>query len=608
MLKIFLIAVFGITLLHASLTDYKSQADILQLSQERYWHLLLHMVNGESEIDDPKFFLAPDGKTNAKSELEATLNALLNETNFDDNSTACKFPARKAWLKEKLQIDDFADVTCKKYDETLQKLNPKSVTLVYPSAHINSITSMFGHTLLRINSGYNSRLLSYAVNYAAEIESKKTNLFMSATKGLSGGFAGSYSLLPYYEKLKEYRDVEQRDVWEYDLNLNEMEVLTMFMHYWELQNTKSDYYFFTENCSYNMLWLLEIARPSIELRKHFNYDVIPLETVHAAQEENIIENINYRASRRTILLKYEELLSDLYIHMPKDIVDSKIDLNKIVEDETIVIEQKRYILEASIELLEYSFAKNSITEEKYQSLFDDLIQARTTLGAGEKLMIPTPKNPIESHRALRISTGIGSRDNESIGFLGIRPAYHDLEDNHYGFLRGTQIEFLSLQLAYTKQKVSVEEATIFSIASLAQRSEFFDNFSWRTKVGWDKEYDSTQQANFITTIGAGYSWGNELGLVYIMADPLFYSNDKIVTAIGNSIGLIFDTYSFMNTNLEVTKRWYDTGEEQWLTKISQNFRVSQSLQLKLKYDYNEKYYLEQKEKTETFKAMLHYYF
>ncbi|MCX6075325.1 MAG: DUF4105 domain-containing protein [Campylobacterales bacterium] len=565
------------------------------------------MVNGESEIDDVQFFFASDGKTNAKSELDATLDALFQEKSFDDNSSACKFPARKAWLKEKLNINDFAKVTCKKYDDTLKKLNPKSATLVYPSAHISSPTSMFGHTLIRINSGYNSRLLSYAVNYAAEVESKKTSMFMYATKGLTGGFSGSYSLLPYYEKLKEYRDTEQRDIWEYDLNLSEEEVLRMFMHIWELKNTKSDYYFFTENCSYNMLWFLEIARPSIHLREHFGYDIIPLETVHAAKEENIVESVNYRASKRSILLKYEELLSDENMHLPRNLVESKIELNTVVDNKNIDKQQKRYILEAALEFLEYSFAKHYISEEKYLSLFHNMTKARAALGSGEKLNVEVPQDPLDSHRALRVSAGAGYRDNKPIGFLGIRPAHHDLEDSNYGFLRGSQIEFLNLQLSYAENNVSVEEATILSAASLNQRSEFFDNFSWRAKTGWDRDYMG-EKANFISTVGAGYSWGNKLAYIYLMADPLFYSTEKIVTAIGGSLGLVIDKFSYMNTNLELTRRWYDTREEQWLAEASQNFRVSQNLQLKFKYDYGEKQYLEIKEKRETLRAVLNYYF
>jgi len=57
------------------------------------------MVDGESEIDDDDFFFAKDGKTNAKNELDATLDALLNETRFDDNSTACLFPQEKLGYK-----------------------------------------------------------------------------------------------------------------------------------------------------------------------------------------------------------------------------------------------------------------------------------------------------------------------------------------------------------------------------------------------------------------------------------------------------------------------------------------------------------------------------
>jgi len=605
-LRLFFLAFLSVGFLYASLAEYKTKADTLQLSQQRYWHLLLHMPDEESEIDDVRFFLAIDGKTNAKNELDATLEALFNEKSLDDDSVACRFPARKAWLQEQLDIRDFPHAICKKYEDTLQKINPKSVTLVYPSAHINSMTSMFGHTLLRINSGYNSRLLSYAVNYAAEIDPKKTSAAASATKGLTGGFPGSYSLLPYYEKLKEYRDTEQRDVWEYDLNFNEEELSRMLMHIWELQSTKSDYYFFTENCSYNMLWFLEAARPSIHLREHFYYEVIPLETVHVAAEEKIIEHANYRASRRTILLKYEELIQDVYIHMPRDLIDSKINLSTIMDNETIDMQQKRYILEASVEFLEYSYSRNNISEEKYQSLFRTLTQARATLGTGEKLNIEAPKDPVEGHRAVRASAGVGHTKNTKIAYLGIRPAYHDLQDSSYGFLRGTQIDFLNLQLSYAEHNLSVEEATILSLASLSQRSEFFDSLSWRAKVGWDKDYGS-KRANFISTLGAGYCRGNKSASVYLMADPLFYSENRLITGVGSSVGLIVDKYSFMNTNVELTRRWYDTGEEQWLAKVSQNWRLSQNCALQFKYDYSQKQQLEIKEKKEILKAILHYY-
>ncbi len=565
------------------------------------------MVDGQSEIDDRKFFFAQDGKSNAKNELDATLSALYNETIFDDNSSACRFPARKAWLEEKLSIDDFPKVECTEYNKILQKVNPKSATLVFPSAHINSPASMFGHTFLRINSAYKSKLLSYAINYAADANPDDTNAVTFAVKGLFGGYFGRYSLLPYYDKLKEYRDTEQRDIWEYDLNLSEDEVLRMFRHIWELNGTHSYYYFFTENCSYNMLWFIELARPSVHLREHFNFEVIPLETVHAAKLEDILDSTNYRASKRSILLKYEELISSEYLHMPKALVNSQIQLHDIIDDNTIEVQQKQYILEASIEFLEYSFSKNDMNKDEYLELFHNITKARAALGQGKKLDIKVPPNPLNSHRAIRTSVGFGYREGKEIGFLGIRPAYHDLEDSNYGFLRGTQIEFLNIGLSYSKEELKVEDATILSIASLAQRSEFFDSFSWRTKFGFDRNYVNNK-TNFIGTVGFGYSWGNELAYVYAMADPLFYMENKFVSAIGGSLGLVFDKYSFMSTNIEVTKRLYDTGREQYLGHATQSFRLSQNFQLKFKFDYAEKYSLEKKESEETYKAILNYYF
>lgn len=565
------------------------------------------MNNGESEIDDHRFFLAKDGKTNAKAELNETIYALFNEKTYDDNSTACIFPARKAWLEEELQITDFPKVECKEYNKILDRLDPKSATLVFPSAHINSPASMFGHTFLRINSGYNSKLLSYAINYAADANPDKENGVIFAIKGLIGGYYGKYSLLPYYEKLKEYRDTEKRDIWEYDLDLNQEEVLKMVRHVWELNGTHSYYYFFTENCSYNMLWFIELARPSIHLREYFNYQVVPLETVHAAKLENILKNSNYRASKRSILLKYETLIDKEHIHIPYELISSKITIDSVLDDAKIDSQQKMYILEASVEFLEYSFAKNEMNKDEFLELFHNLSKARASLGEGEKIHIAIPPNPIKSHRGVRISTGVGYRENESIGFLGIRPAYHDLKDSNYGFLRGTQIEFMNLELSYADNELNVEDATILSIASIAQRSEFFDSISWRTKFGWDRNY-LDNGSNFIGTIGVGLSWGNEHGYVYAMTDPLFYLDGNLKSAIGTSIGLVFDKYNYMSTNVEATRRWYDSGYQQWLIELTQSFRLSQNTQLQFNYTYKDRYGVNNLDTERTYKLNFNYYF
>ena len=74
--------------------------------------------------------------------------------------------------------------------------------MVFASAHMSAPASMFGHTFLRVDSAYESPLLSYAVNYAATINRSDGGIAY-AFKGIFGFYPGYYSILPYYEKVRE---------------------------------------------------------------------------------------------------------------------------------------------------------------------------------------------------------------------------------------------------------------------------------------------------------------------------------------------------------------------------------------------------------------------
>jgi len=545
------------------------------------------MVDNESEIDDPNFFFAKDGKYNAEAELNATLDAFYNETTFTDDAAGCRFPARKAWLSQKLHLKNLPQLECKEYNKILKELSATSATLVFPAAHINSPASMFGHTFLRINSKYHSRLLSYAINYAADADPKKENGITFAIKGLFGGYFGKYSLLPYYEKLKEYRDTEKRDIWEYDLNLSQEEVAKMVRHIWELNGTHSYYYFFTENCSYNMLWLMEIARPSVHLREHFTYEVIPLESVFAVEQEGLITHHHYRASKRTKLLMYEDALNPKYIPLIKTLQKSDNARIEILQDNTIPLQQKQFIFEAAIEYLQYSYAKNSMDKQTYTQRFYQLSQARAQLKRGKILHKQDPQDPLLGHRAIKLSFGVEKTKGEKTNLIvGFRPAYHTLQDPQYGFLRGTQIEFLNTQIAINEDEIQLKELTILSIASIAQRDTLFNPFSWRTHFGFDED-SLDDDANFIATLGAGLSWGNKHGYIYVMADPFYYINTND-GGIGASVGFVIDHYRSLIVTAQATQRLYIDGTDQTLIQTNLGVNMTQNLQLKLQYHFRQK--------------------
>src|SRR6185437_13142011 len=174
--------------------------------------------------------------------------------------------------------------------------DPVGATLVFASYFLNNPASMFGHTLMRIDSrrtGSGNNLMNYGVNYAAATDTE--NSFLYALKGLTGAFQGRFAIFPYYTKVQEYNNWESRDLWEYELKFTPDQLNMMLLHLWELGGTYFDYYYFQENCSYHVLALLEIANPDLRLKDSFFFSVIPTDTVKLVMaQEGLVKNIVYR--------------------------------------------------------------------------------------------------------------------------------------------------------------------------------------------------------------------------------------------------------------------------------------------------------------------------
>lgn len=558
-----LLCALSLTVYATSTDKLIAQAHAKHLSETRYWHLLMHAPNRESEIDDPSFFLSPDGKQNLPSELDATIHYLNDEPNRENESVFCRFPARRAWLEQELNTT-FGEGKCHDYETLVAKMDPQKVTLVFPSAHINSPASMFGHTFLRIDSSMESKMISYAINYAAHTD--ETNGLLFAYKGLFGGYYGYYSMLPYYEKLKEYRDSESRDVWEYDLNLTHDEVMAMVRHIWELQRINSWYYFFDENCSYHMLWLTEIARASTHLRDHFFYYVIPPDTVRAFEEEGLVGQKHYRPSKRTKLLAYEDQLSPKALRAVKSLSAGEMNSASLTSM-NLSDQERRFTLEAAAELVEYEYIEGKIPKDVYSARYHSLLSERAVLGLGETLYIPLKANPDSSHRSARIELSQGWFENRSPLLIGWRPAFHDLRENDTGHLSGAQIEFLDTLVGVDDEKIILEKLTVLSLASIAPVSHFFKPFSWRMKSGWDRDYGG-DRLSFVTRVGAGTSVGNDKLFGYVLSEP------EVRLGFNADIGMGFSGGGGMNWNTRM-KTHFEAGHIFYLDGVDRS-RLSAS--------------------------------
>ncbi len=514
-----------------SLESLRDRAAQEKLAQQRSWQVLLHYrsegTTVESLVDDRRFFFATNGKHDPAAELDATLSALLAAVETPDTHLRCRFPARAEWLIEQLQIPESAlpQPICGELNETLTQIDPQSAVLVFPAAHNNGPASMFGHTLLRIGSSYQSELLSHAINYAAQVND--SNGLLYAFKGLFGLYNGYFSVLPYYEKLNEYSALEHRDVWEYELNLTPEEVRRLVLHTWEMKQIASDYYFFDENCSFMLLFLIEAARPELQLAEEYwqraAFWVIPVDTITTLRQAGLVRDIRYRPAQATRIQHRLSLLPEEASAQAFAIAMGETPAKAVADDATLPLEERRQILDLATDYLQYRYSRKAIPADAFRPAFLKLLTPRSALGKEPPLVVPTPAVPESGHASGRWRTGVGEADGELIVDLDWRPAYHDLLDPDTGFTKGAQIDFFALSGRAFPERggVQLQSFRPVDIFSLAARNRFFTPVSWRVNFGLDREPRPDGQETLLTRLntGGGLAWEiGEAALLYTMAE------------------------------------------------------------------------------------------
>jgi hypothetical protein len=600
---------------HLKLNTILKKAEDAKLSQERYWFILLHYKPYRSGlrslIDDPKFFLSREGKDNSRAELEATIRAFFNSTVMGDEHPICRFPARYAWLKERLDMADadFPDVDCKEFKHKRDvAVQPKALVLVFPSAYMNNPSSMFGHTMLRIDSAYQSRLLSHVVNYGADIDDSG---ILYPFKGIFGYYKGYFKIFPYYERIKEYADIEQRDMWEYQLDFSESEVQKMFLHLWELKDIYSYYYFFDENCSYNLLFLLEATRPSLMLTDGSLW-VIPVDTLRMVKNSGITTGVTFRPAMSTRISHIASFLDSQLRQKALEIAGGKSEPS-LVQDNG---QDKIRVLDLAAEITQYQYNKGKQTKEEYQKRYLSILTERSKTPLLEEGLdkIPVPPVPEAGHFSGRFGLGIGTKNGTAFQEVRYRPAYHSLMDPERGYVEGSQIVFAETAVRYSSGgPVRLEHLNFIDIVSIAPRDDFFSPRSWKVNTGLLQKMGrgDDEQLTYQLNPGVGLAYKNTVfGLFYALAEAnlmvggIFRNNYAL--GIGVQAGVLKNIIDAWKIHLTAESMFFEIGDsfQEHQLAVVQSVTLSQNSSLELSLSWKQTFNNESPEA----KCSWHYYF
>ena len=481
---------FSISAQAQDMQDYLNLAEQKQLDKNITWQRLLYAEHkSHSEVSYSGYFLATDGGQNIKNELNADIQALFL-TAEPNQSIRCKFPARSQWLMQQLNIpqSQLPDVACPEFEQWFEQIKPDKVTLIYATDFMGNPSSMFGHTLLRLDPKDQQQLnlVSYAVNYAATV--KGDDNWSYAWKGLTGQYPGEYSLMPYYRKVKEYGDFESRDLWEYQLNLNPQETQFLVKHIWEMQKVSFPYYFVSDNCAYRLLGLLDLVRPQSHLKQKFSYASIPIDTIKAINQDNLITATVYRPALETQLLSQAQQHGrNLATQAHKVALAEPQQMPDLLTSYTEIDRAK--ILEMAYDDLYLQFVARQVSQEFAQPRFRQLLGLRSQLEVAKQRREPKPPqvNPVEGHSARNWSLDSGTVQGDGFVQIGHRQAYHDLKDPQGGFRIGTQLLFLDGAVQWREHELKLEHLDLLTVNSYNPITPFKTPLTWGFNLAWQQE-------------------------------------------------------------------------------------------------------------------------
>lgn len=500
------------------------------------WLRLLHMNSSMgrcSDFDGGQFFIHKEGRCDAKKEFIATLKAFLSPNSLLKRDSIlnpfnlhplAKYRARVHFFKELglIQESELPQVDLSVYHRWITTLNPRAAKVVFATGYFGNPASIMGHTFLQFDTKGNTgatKPLNYAITFSANRGADRG--FTYAWKGLFGGYPGTYNMLQYHVHKQKYLYSESRDLWEYELNLTQNELNYMLEHLWETGSTYHNYYFFTENCSYGLLTLLEASSLRLNFSEIKSGIIVPVETLKAIQKiPNLLKKPSYHPALKKKFFQRASALNSQQKKLLKQLLDpNKLDttgmglLPKIEVSETLDAVLDYYQIKARKKGSNNPWKKSQLQLYKY----------RLNYPAGDfgNSQVPTPEeSPDQIHGPEKLSYEIGIEQSALKHSLSYRLGYHNLNQNPIGFDRGLELELLNIKISWTPgqvinnttpiktKTVELDYLTLIKAGSISPVNEWEKPLTWSGEMTLRRKDYQDRHPGLLTSIGIGYAIGS----------------------------------------------------------------------------------------------------
>jgi len=489
--------------------------------QTNMWQRLLHYtVDGTtSEIENSSFFLASNGRYDPKAEFDATLEAFQSsEQTEPDSHPICRFPARAIYLQQLGFSIASPESRCQAFNQWHGELQDNVLSLVYADGYLGNPASFYGHLLFKITAPNAAHdLLTNSLNFGARVPDKE-NPVVYILKGLIGGYGATYSSNHYYRYNLNYSEVEMRDLWQYQLNLNVEEKALLVAHAWEMLSTQYTYYFTNRNCAYHIARLLEVVLQErlVDEKDPFVLPISVFTALSMAKTQSgqpAIAQITRKPSRQA---RFREHFSTLPLSSKKAIEDylATSDMQSI---HALDFNESIQVFDVLFDYIEFRLIMEGDDAQLLQ-MKKTLQQSRITLRIASPAW-PTPEQkapPHTGHKPTLLRTQLGSNNLEG-EFLQVdfRPAYYDLLSQGGGILKNSALSMLETAWRIDQHGSHLQKIDVLNIETTDTTASGLpgdQGIAWKLRIGKQRDTltNLTPSNEFFAEsgIGVGAEWSN----------------------------------------------------------------------------------------------------
>ena len=514
LVRLFVVLFSGFPLL--SYTQEVTKLDGRQIGQYR---ALLHIQAGKITVDDPSFYISED-PTDTIKEIESTKKLILGDEK-SYHKFKCRFPARTLWLAhylDKIETPNFSD--CPQLNTFIQQVPASRIELVYASENLMSPSSFMGHSFIKLSNQDGS--IAHSVSFFTNVEGINVPkiMFDSLVLGKEGYFVVS----PFEESLRYYLDVEDRNIYEYEINISDFEKSLLKLHLWELKDTKIDYFFHNQNCANITLNLIAIAQPKI--MRYRNNWLSPLDVVQLSYEFDLIKSSQITPSLEWRLRTYGSNLTSL---SSSEIKKMLLSGNLGFLFNGLAFEDQYVTWLYARSLNEYLQINSSIGESTFLSNESNLAKLENSF-SHLSIDMSDFKNPVNRKPDSQFSVGYRTTFNSGALLLEWLPASHLINDDNRNAFSESSLELMHITTRIERESIKLEKLTIYAIESLLPYEIISGGFSGKFGMQWkDGSEQLSQLSNprFEVFGGGGLSFSpNANAITYGLTSLYIASNSE----------------------------------------------------------------------------------